>query len=101
MRRLLAAAALATLVTTVPAGAQSSRTASQPAPAAKATPRYQRGPDGGCFYVASSGKKQYVERALCAKPGAGATQYQRGPDGGCFHVTPAGKKQYVERAKCE
>ncbi len=29
------------------------------------TVRYQRGPRGGCYYINSSGRKEYVDRSLC------------------------------------
>lgn len=79
--------------------------------------RYHRGPRGGCYTIAPSGSKRYVDRSLCADDGVRAARdgrssasqgsesvppakYIRGPRGGCYTITAAGIKRYVDRSLC-
>src|SRR4051812_39323325 len=69
--------------------------------------QYIRGPQGGCYIVSKTGRKQYVDRSMCnGKSGPAPTApsarnaYIQGPRGGCYYITPSGRKQYVDHSLC-
>ena len=93
--------------TEAPRAAAAAKAPSEPAVAA-AEERYIRGPRGGCYTVSASGRKNYVDRSLCAAAVSGraaapvpSAGYIRGPRGGCYTVSASGRKNYVDHSLCE
>jgi hypothetical protein len=78
--------------------------------------QYFLGPRGGCYTISASGRKNYVDRSMCAvrpsraqtstnaaragAPEGEAGKFIRGPRGGCYALSPTGRKQYVDRSMC-
>ena len=85
--------------------------------------KYFQGSRGGCYYLTASGRKKYVDRALCKnifinpaaaqedrkedqkeetkKSGPTGREYFKGARGGCYYLTASGAKKYVDRNLCE
>ncbi len=82
----------------------------------------QVGPQGGCYYYSSSGKKVYVDRSCCnalgktnlSQDAVGDSSTNnddcgyynnkpliKGPKGGCYYINKNGNKTYVEKYLCK
>ena len=80
------------------------------------------GPQGGCYYYSSSGKKVYVDRSCCNTLGRTNLSQNavgdsptnnddcgyynnkpllKGPKGGCYYINKNGNKTYVEKYLCK